>query len=845
MSFKKKLLITLITVALAVAVCMCSAFACTMIYVGSDLTDDGTTYLARSEDYSNSYNKVAYVSPAGENPAGYVYEGCYGFKHTFTHDSYAYTANRDDNLVGEGNTTGRCPNCGQTHKHTPMEEAGCNEKGVSVSAMVTLSWNGKYKQVDNMVSGGMCESDMTTILLGEAASAKEGVDLLLGIYDTVGAEERSGVLIADQKEAWYIENYTGHQYIAVKLSPSMIAISPNMGAIGLVDLDDTENVIASAEVIAKAKAAESFVGDEAANQIDFRASYSNASINARMINGLNYLLGENKFSSENTTSADFTVSNVKGGEIVAMWTPIQANRSITTKDMVDFYKVDGIGNTGNLEWHIFGIKSEGKMETSTVEWLGMENGQYTVAIPYFPVLTTDMYEGYKVGGLGRTTFVTEAPDDMYGAFPAKDRKGNEGFTVLPAGWDKGYYWSVDALSNYALSSACSAEDNAMVKSVIADMQDKCYAVADYMKSMVESMDIDAAKAFCTETSAGLAKEAHEMTLALYKHIVTGQHAYTDKVLAATCTSGGCTVHTCICGDNYADNETAPIPHNYVKGVCSECGDVAPAIDGTTAKAVTNDKTGKIKITWEKVDGAAKYELYCAAGEGGEYVKLLTTKGTYCNNVSALPGCEYFYKVVVIPASDEMSVSAASEPVSAICKCAQVKVSAENNVNGKIKLSWEKVDGAAKYVVYRAENKYGIYTKLYTTKGTTCNNVTVTPGKTYYYKVEAVSAAGAEYDSVSAIVKAACKSPAPVVKASVTKSGAPKLTWKAVDKAVMYAVYRSTAPDGNYTLVYNATGLSYTNTSAKSGVTYYYKVVAVMNNPKLNSGFSTAVSVNVK
>lgn len=43
-----------------------------------------------------------------------------------------------------------------------------------------------------MVSGGMCESDMATILLSEASTAKEGVDLLLNIYNTVGAEERSG-----------------------------------------------------------------------------------------------------------------------------------------------------------------------------------------------------------------------------------------------------------------------------------------------------------------------------------------------------------------------------------------------------------------------------------------------------------------------------------------------------------------------------------------------------------------------------------------------------------------------------------------------------------------------------
>lgn len=507
----KKLLASVLSVAMISALLVSNAFACTMVYVGSDLTDDGSTYLARSEDYSNSYNKIAYVNAHGKYAAGSVYEGC-SFTWTFTHDSYSYTATADDFL------SGKCPDCGKTHAHTPMEENGTNEKGVSVSSMVTLSWNGKYSSVDPMVKNGMCESDMTTVLLSEAATAKEGVDLLLKIYDETGAKERSGVLIADQNEAWYIENYTGHQYIAVKLSSSMIAISPNMGAIGLVDLDDTENVIASKDVIAVAKQADSFVGDEDANTIDFRASYSRLSVNSRMVNGLNYFAGEDKFTSDNTTSDDFTISNVKDGKIVTMYTPIEASAPVTEKTMVDFYKVDGIGNTGNLEWHIFQIDADGeKMESSTIQWLAMENGQFTVAIPYLPMYTTDMYEGYKVGGLGAAKFVTELPEDATAFYPATQRDGTKGYKVLPKGWEKGYYWSVDALSNYALNY-CTADELEMIHSAIAVMQQKCYDKAAEMQKAVASMSDEQAKAYCTAESAALAKEAHELTLALYNEV---------------------------------------------------------------------------------------------------------------------------------------------------------------------------------------------------------------------------------------------------------------------------------------------------------------------------------------
>lgn len=601
----KKLLASVLSVAMISALLVSNAFACTMIYVGSDFTDDGSTYLARSEDYSNSYNKIAYVNSHAKYAEGSVYEGCYGFTHTFTHDSYAYTATADDFLSGV------CPDCGQSHAHTPMEENGTNEKGVSVSAMVTLSWKGSsyFKTVDPMIDNGMCESDMATILLSEASTAKEGVDLLLKIYDEKGAAERSGVLIADQNEVWYVENYTGHQYIAVKLSSSMIAISPNMGAIGLVDLDDTENVIASKNVIAVAKEVGTYVGDEAANTIDFRASYSNANVNSRMINGLNYLLKENKFTAENTTSADFTISNVKDGKIVTMYTPIKAGASVTEQTMVDFYKVDGIGNTGNLEWHIFQIDADGaKQETSTIQWLAMEHGQFTVAIPYFPMYTTDMYEGYKVGGLGKTSFVTELPEDATGFYPYTN-KGTAGYRVLPTGWEKGYYWSVDALSNYALN-ACTEEECAMIHNAVAAMQQKCYNKANEMKAAIASMSDEEAKVYCTAESAALAKEAHELTLALYFHVSQDVCCWDEgKVVEPEYQKEGSVTYTCtICGETKTESLPA-LPFSDIE----ESGYKAAIIDAADKGIVTGYEDGSFKPNAKVTRAQFITMLYRAAG----------------------------------------------------------------------------------------------------------------------------------------------------------------------------------------------------------------------------------------
>ena len=128
MVYTMKSMKILLCLVLALCLTSVSAFACTAIYVGSELTSDGTTMFARSEDISNSYNKVFYVSPAGNHTAGEEYVGCYGFTYTFEKDSYAYTAFSDDNL------SGICPDCGGEHKHTPYEAGGTNEMGVTVSA---------------------------------------------------------------------------------------------------------------------------------------------------------------------------------------------------------------------------------------------------------------------------------------------------------------------------------------------------------------------------------------------------------------------------------------------------------------------------------------------------------------------------------------------------------------------------------------------------------------------------------------------------------------------------------------------------------------------------------------
>ena len=60
--------------------------------------------------------------------------------------------------------------------------------------------------------------------------------------------------------------------------------------------------------------------------------------------------------------------------------------------------------------------------------------------------------------------------------------------------------------------------------------------------------------------------------------------------------------------------------------------------------------------------------------------------------------------------------------------------------GLVTLSWAPVKNAAKYTIYRSTSADGPYQKMYTTSNTNYTNTyNVTPGTTYYYKVQAIPA----------------------------------------------------------------------------------------------------------
>lgn len=477
-----------------------------------------------------------------------------GFEWNFTHDTYRFTYFSNDTSIA-------CPECGEPAPvaHPSYTEFGTNEKGVSVSATESIYGNDAVGEVDpfddpwteNGIIGkiGIEETDIPTIILAEAATAREGIELLMDIYDEYGTVFGSGLFVCDQNEVWYIENCSGTQYVALKLNDDMVFLEPNMAVIGEIDLDDTENVIASDRLIEVAKEAGTFVGKEAENIIDYRASYARiGTVDARLVQGLNFLNKGYNYDTAALTNDNtkFTISNLnKKGKIVPLYTNIKEDRKLTKDDVFNYYELSTIGKPSNQEIEIFQLYKNRPVEYGTVGWVGVGNMSNNVFVPYYPMLLDDVYKGYQVD----TEVVTKTTERPEG-FCTYDARRNR-YAAYPENWRDSYYFTFEGLGGYIQEAekidgtAVSNADKKYVRDALDNLQQEFYSSFATMKDLRKSSD---PRAYATRNGMEMAERAHKLGLELIDYVTAKKEVQSpvvpvipDKVKVKKVTNAGAVV----------------------------------------------------------------------------------------------------------------------------------------------------------------------------------------------------------------------------------------------------------------------------------------------------------------
>lgn len=422
----KKALLTMLAAVGFTALAAVPAKACTSYYVGSGLTKDGSTLFGRTEDVGNYHSKVFDVIDSKEVPKdrmwvdedkGTAFTAPYKDGLTKT---YRYTACRDgakgDGLFGE---------------------VGVNEMGVSMSATTTAGNSEEAEAADPFVGKiGISEENYVDYVLCQAETAREGVEILANAIDKCGVwYSADGVFISDQNEVWYMEILSGHQYCAIKMPEDKAAIIPNCLVIGDVDLDDKQNVIASAGVKTLAESKEIFVGAQTnpeKNDINIKLTYGGkgyASGNADRIRAGKYILtGEDNTAIYTDEYQDifFKIPEDKAVTVEKLYQLAGSQYEEYTAAGIDFQdartdagvtgSVRVIGANGSQECHILQVnqkkadKDTVPAQLATVEWLSMSSAAYSPMVPFYGALLTDVAEPYKVAELT----MADDPQSAYG-----------------------------------------------------------------------------------------------------------------------------------------------------------------------------------------------------------------------------------------------------------------------------------------------------------------------------------------------------------------------------------------------------------------------------------------------
>ena len=174
--------------------------------------------------------------------------------------------------------------------------------------------------------------------------------------------------------------------------------------------------------------------------------------------------------------------------------------------------------------------------------------------------------------------------------------------------------------------------------------------------------------------------------------------------------------------------------------------------------------------------------------------------------------------------------------SAKTSLATPKISKAESINGGVKISWGKVNGAEKYRIYYKGSKG--WTRLADTTSTAYTDSKVSSGKTYTYTVRCINSSATKftsgYDSKGKTVKYIS---APKITKAESVNGGVKISWSKVKGAVKYRVYYKGSK--GWTRLADTTSTSYTDSKVSSGKTYTYTVRCINSSAtKFTSGYDS-------
>lgn len=235
------------------------------------------------------------------------------------------------------------------------------------------------------------------------------------------------------------------------------------------------------------------------------------------------------------------------------------------------------------------------------------------------------------------------------------------------------------------------------------------------------------------------------------------------------------------------------------------------------ESAAENYTAGVKVTWDAIEGAEKYRVYRKT-DSSDWTKLEETTSLSYTDKTAVSGTVYHYTVRAI---DPDRVFGWFVNGCTIARLSRPEVTLSPTVKGAT-VKWDAIPGAEFYRVYRRTYS-GDYKKIADVTATAYTDTTAESDETYYYTVRAAKKVNGK-NHLSAFHSGHIRLACPEANTENYKAGV-KITWKAVEGAKEYRIYRKTASTA-WAKLDETTSLSYTDKTAVSGTVYSYTVRAI-------------------
>lgn len=350
--------------------------ACTGIYVGKDVSADGSAIIARSNDYPDVWGNHLEVTPRIENEPGRLMPVSADgkIKTEIPATTFKYTSTP-------------LMNSSQKYANLSHDATACtNEYGVSITMAVTAFPNDAALEADPLVEGGVSEFTAPELVICQSKTAREAVEVLFESIDKYGSSESNIVMIADQNEVWYVEIYTGHQYAAVKMPTDKVSVFGNEYT--LEYLSDYDDSITSKELISLAEK-NGFAVHGKNDEVNLFSTYSGKQVTSEYCHMRTWIghqiLAPSNFSSYYNNNAMYPLCFTPDEKVSLQDVcQILRNRFDGTKyspDETGRMDMRVIGTDTALSAHAIQVFPDLPAEISCVSWVSCGPQRYGVFVP--------------------------------------------------------------------------------------------------------------------------------------------------------------------------------------------------------------------------------------------------------------------------------------------------------------------------------------------------------------------------------------------------------------------------------------------------------------------------------